>query len=136
MTESRYRIGVDIGGTFTDVVVVDEEHGGIQVVKVPTTPADPSEGFLDGLTQAFARFGIVPQQVSFAVHGTTIATNTIIEGKGAAAGLITSLGFSDVLEIAYQTRPALYDVFYDKPKPLVPATPAKPAKPKGRPGPG
>ena len=87
---------------------------------MPTTPADPSQGFLNGLAEAFARFGIRADQVGFAVHGTTIATNTIIEGKGAAAGLITSKGFSDVLEIAYQTRPALYDIFYDKPKPLVP----------------
>jgi N-methylhydantoinase A len=117
---ASYRIGVDIGGTFTDVVVVAEESGAIQVVKVPTTPADPSQGFLDGIAEAFERFAIAPGQVAFAVHGTTIATNTIIEGKGAAAGLITSAGFSDVLEIAYQTRPALYDVFYDKPKPLVP----------------
>ena len=115
-----YRVGVDIGGTFTDVVVIDERSGAIRVVKVPTTPADPSQGFLDGLAAAFARFGIAPDRVTFAVHGTTIATNTIIEGKGAAAGLLTSAGFSDVLEIAYQTRPTLYDVFYDKPKPLVP----------------
>lgn len=115
-----WRIGIDIGGTFTDVVVVDERAGTVQVVKVPTTPADPSEGFLDGLAQAFARFGLAPADVTFAVHGTTVATNTIIEGKGAAAGLITSAGFSDVLEIAYQTRPSLYDVFYDKPTPLVP----------------
>ena len=115
-----YRIGVDIGGTFTDVVVVEEHSGVVQVVKVPTTPADPSQGFLDGLAAAFARFAITPQQVVFAVHGTTIATNTIIEGQGAAAGLITSAGFSDVLEIAYQTRPSLYDIFYDKPRPLVP----------------
>ena len=115
-----YRIGVDIGGTFTDVVVIDEATAAIHVVKVPTTPADPSEGFLDGLAQALARFSILPADIAFLVHGTTIATNTIIEGKGAQAGLITSLGFSDVLEIAYQTRPTLYDVFYDKPKPLIP----------------
>ena len=115
-----FRIGVDIGGTFTDVVVVDERSGAVHVAKVPTTPSDPSQGFLDGLDQAFARFGIAAGQVGFLVHGTTIATNTIIEGKGAKAGLITSAGFSDVLEIAYQTRPTLYDVFYVKPKPLIP----------------
>ena len=61
-----------------------------------------------------------PGQFAFTVHGTTIATNTIIEGKGAKAGLITSEGFRDVLEIAYQTRPKLYDIFYDKAKPLIP----------------
>ena len=114
------RIGVDIGGTFTDVVAVDETTGEIRVTKVPTVPADPSEGFMDGLGQAFARFAIAPGAVSFAVHGTTVATNTIIQGKGARAGLITSAGFSDVLEIAYQTRPLLYEIDYEKPRPLVP----------------
>jgi N-methylhydantoinase A len=113
------RIGVDIGGTFTDVVVVDEASGEVRVTKVPTVPADPSRGFMDGLEQAFARFGIAPTDIVFAVHGTTVATNTIIQGKGARAGLLTSEGFSDVLEIAYQTRPVLYEVFYDKPPPLI-----------------
>ncbi len=121
-TDSRrsYRIGVDIGGTFTDVVVVDESDGSVNVTKVPTVPADPSEGFVDGLTRALADFSVDPGAIAFTVHGTTIATNTIIQGKGARAGLITSAGFSDILEIAYQTRPTLYDIFYDKPKPLVP----------------
>ncbi len=114
------RIGVDIGGTFTDVVVVDEGTGQVRVAKVPTVPVDPSAGFMDGLTQAFERFAIDPARVVFTVHGTTIATNTIIQGTGARAGLITSAGFSDVLEIAYQTRPVLYEIFYDKLKPLIP----------------
>lgn len=117
---SRYRIGVDIGGTFTDVVMVDEITGAIEVTKVSTVPADPSRGFLDGLDAAFAKTGVAPGAVAFIVHGTTIATNTIIQGKGARAGLITSEGFSDVLEIAYQVRPSLYDLFYEKPKALVP----------------
>ena len=116
----RYRIGVDIGGTFTDVVVVDEREGSVEVAKVPTVPSDPSEGFVNGLEKAIKDFSIDPQAIGFTVHGTTIATNTIIQGEGARAGLITSAGFSDVLEIAYQTRPVLYDIFYDKPKPLVP----------------
>jgi N-methylhydantoinase A len=115
-----YRVGVDIGGTFTDVVVVDERDGSVGITKVPTVPADPSEGFLNGLMQAFDTFGIDPAAIGFAVHGTTIATNTIIQGKGAKAALITSDGFSDVLEIAYQTRPTLYDIGYEKPAPLVP----------------
>jgi N-methylhydantoinase A len=115
-----YRVGVDIGGTFTDVVLVPDDGGEVRVIKTPTTPADPSEGFLNGLKEAFVRFDIKADRIAFAVHGTTIATNTIIEGKGASAGLITSEGFSDVLEIAYQTRPSLYDVFYEKPAPLIP----------------
>ncbi|MGN6470196.1 MAG: hydantoinase/oxoprolinase family protein [Rhizobiaceae bacterium] len=115
-----YRVGIDIGGTFTDVVLVNEQTGSVGVVKVPTVPSDPSEGFLHGLNDALRKFGIDPKHITFLVHGTTIATNTIIQGQGAKAGLITSEGFSDVLEIAYQTRPVLYDIFYDKPKPLVP----------------
>jgi len=117
---ARFRVGVDIGGTFTDVVVVAEDGDAVHCVKVLTTPDDPSQGFLHGLAEASERFGMDMTAITFAVHGTTIATNTIIQGKGAPAGLLTSAGFSDVLEIAYQTRPALYDIFYEKPKPLVP----------------
>jgi N-methylhydantoinase A len=115
----KYRLGVDIGGTFTDIVLVDEFDGSIKVVKVSTVPDDPSIGFLDGVTAAFEKFGIAAADIEFVVHGTTIATNTIIQGKGAKTGLMTTAGFSDVLEIAYQTRPTLYDLFYEKPKPLV-----------------
>lgn len=117
---ARFRVGVDIGGTFTDVVLVEEASGTVRVSKVPTVPRDPSEGFMNGLDGALATFGIDPAAIAFTVHGTTIATNTIIEGKGARAGLITSEGFSDVLEIAYQTRPVLYDINYEKPLPLIP----------------
>src|ERR1700723_1320574 len=113
----KYRLGVDIGGTFTDIVLVDELDGSVKVVKVSTVPDDPSAGFLDGLTAAFEKFGIAAGDIEFVVHGTTIATNTIIQGKGAKTGLITTAGFSDVLEIAYQTRPTLYDLFYETPKP-------------------
>jgi N-methylhydantoinase A len=120
VNNSRYRVGVDVGGTFTDVVLVEESSGDILAAKVPTVPADPSQGCIDGIDKALATFAIDPAEIAFTVHGTTIATNTIIEGKGAKAGLITSQGFRDVLEIAYQTRPSLYDVFYDKPTPLIP----------------
>ena len=115
-----FRVGVDIGGTFTDVVAVEEPSGEVFVTKVPTVPADPSQGFMDGLSAALRQFSIPPAAITFAVHGTTVATNTIIQGTGARAGLITSAGFSDVLEIAYQTRPVLYEILYEKPKPLVP----------------
>ena len=116
----RFRAGVDVGGTFTDVVLVEESTGAILVAKVATVPADPSEGCIDAIDKAIRAYGLAPGQFTFTVHGTTIATNTIIEGKQAKAGLITSEGFRDVLEIAYQTRPNLYDVFYDKPTPLIP----------------
>ena len=116
----RYRIGIDTGGTFTDVVLVDEATGEILVAKVPTVPADPSEGCISGINKALSTYDIDPTAIGFTVHGTTIATNMIIEGKGAKSGLITCEGFRDVLEIAYQTRPKLFDIFYDKPKPLIP----------------
>jgi N-methylhydantoinase A len=116
----RFRVGIDVGGTFTDVVLVEERTGDILVAKVSTVPNDPSEGCLDGIEKAIRTFSLRPEQFTFTVHGTTIATNTIIEGKSAKAGLITSEGFRDVLEIAYQTRPNLYDIFYSKAKPLIP----------------
>ncbi len=116
----RFRAGIDVGGTFTDVVLVEETTGEILVAKVATVPADPSQGCIDGIDKALGAFAVDPSAIMFTVHGTTIATNTIIEGKGAKAALVTSEGFRDVLEIAYQTRPAAYDVFYDKPKPLIP----------------
>ena len=116
----QFRVGVDVGGTFTDIVLVEETSGEILVAKVATVPDDPSEGCINGIEKALARHSLEPGQFSFAVHGTTIATNTIIEGKSAKAGLITSEGFRDVLEIAYQTRHKLYDVFYEMPPPLIP----------------
>ena len=116
----RYRIGVDVGGTFTDAVVLDEESGMTLVVKVPTTPDDPSVGFMTALARAIERFQINPNEVGFLAHATTIATNSIIAGGCGVAGLIATEGFRDVLEIARQARPALYDVFYDKPASLIP----------------
>lgn len=116
----RYRVGIDVGGTFTDVVLVEEETGRILGTKVHTVPTDPSAGCLAGVEKALQQYGIEPRQLSFIVHGTTVATNTIIENKGARAGLLTSEGFRDVLEIAYQTRPSLYEIDYVKTKPLIP----------------
>ena len=101
MNSQRYRVGVDVGGTFTDIVLVEETSGEILVAKVATVPADPSEGSINGIEKALQNYALHPGQFAFTVHGTTIATNTIIEGKGARAGLITSEGFRDVLEIAY-----------------------------------
>jgi len=116
----RYRIGIDVGGTFTDFVMADLARGGLVFHKEPSVPADPSRAVANAIDKALQAYGLEANQIVFAVHGTTIATNTIIEGKQATAGLIASEGFRDVLEIAYQTRPKLYDVFYDKPKPLIP----------------
>ena len=115
-----YRIGVDTGGTFTDLVVLDEAGGGVQLVKLSSTPSDPSLAFSRVVEQAVAQLSVEPALVNYLVHGTTVATNTIIEGNGARTALLTTDGFRDVLEIARQIRPELYDVFTDKPPPLVP----------------
>lgn len=115
-----FRVGVDTGGTFTDLVLLDEAKGTIRLIKLSSTPADPSLAFASAVQRALADYKVAPHDVNYLVHGTTVATNAIIEGKGARTALLTTEGFRDVLEIARQIRPELYDVFTDKPKPLVP----------------
>ena len=120
MTTEKYRIGIDTGGTFTDGVLINESTGEIQITKVPSTPDDPSRGFLNATARLLREASIEPKQVSYVVHGTTVATNAIIEGNIARTGFITTEGFRDMLEIARQIRPSLYDLQFEKPKPLVP----------------
>ena len=116
----RYRLGIDIGGTFTDATLLDEETGAIQIDKVSTTPADPSRGFMEAAVRLLHKASVKPDEVRYVVHATTVATNAIIEGKIARTGLVTTEGFRDMLEIARQTRPSLYDLQFEKPRPLVP----------------
>jgi len=113
-------MGIDVGGTFTDGVLLDETKGTLSIVKVPSTPVDSSVGFLHAVDRIIERYHIDPKAVDFLVHGTTVATNSVIEGKIAKTALVTTKGFKDILEIAFQIRPRLYDVFVEKPKPLVP----------------
>jgi len=113
-------MGIDVGGTFTDGVLLDETKGILSIVKVPSTPVDSSVGFLHAVDRIIERYHIDPKAVDFLVHGTTVATNSVIEGKIAKTALVTTKGFRDILEIAFQIRPRLYDVFVEKPKPLVP----------------
>jgi len=115
-----WRIGVDIGGTFTDVVLVDEARGGIGVVKVPTTPRDFSRGVLDALAEATRSRGVAPAEVTWLAHATTIVTNALLEGKGARTALITTRGMRDVLELRRSARASLFDLFQDGPAVLVP----------------
>ena len=115
-----WRIGVDIGGTFTDVAMVDEASGRIGITKVLTTPRDFGEGVVDGLRQGLARYGIDAGEVSLLSHATTVVTNALLERKGAKAGLITTRGFRDVLELRRSSRADLYDLFQDGPSILVP----------------
>ena len=116
-----WRIGVDIGGTFTDVALVDEAGGRIGVVKVLTTPGDFSRAVVAGLTQrSRARSAIDPAEVALLAHATTVVTNALLEKKGARAGLVTTRGFRDVLELRRSSRADLYDLFQDAPDMLVP----------------
>jgi N-methylhydantoinase A len=115
-----YRIGVDVGGTFTDFTLLKEEDGEVRFHKVSSTPSDPSQAILIGAREMLDLFGINPEQAAFVGHGTTVATNLIIERKGAKTALITTRGFRDVLEIGRQTRPHLYDYQIQNPAPLVP----------------
>ncbi|HTU52435.1 MAG TPA: hydantoinase/oxoprolinase family protein, partial [Acetobacteraceae bacterium] len=114
-----WRIGVDSGGTFTDVCLFDTESGDVAVWKVPSTPADPSQGIAASVSESLERLGAAPGSVAYFGHGTTVATNALIEGRGVATGLITTDGFRDLLEIGRQKRPDLYDLQVDKSPTLV-----------------
>ena len=98
---SRFVIGVDVGGTFTDVFFLDEASGRCEVAKVPSTPGDQSKGFIEGIQQKVADFA----EVATVVHGTTVGTNALLERKGAKTGIITTGGFRDVLEMRRRDRP-------------------------------
>lgn len=100
-------IGIDIGGTYTDLVLIDEAAGCLEVAKVPTTSADQSEGLLDGVKA----LGVHLDSIDLLIHGTTVATNAVIERKGARCGLITTRGFRDVLELRRRDRPQTYGLF-------------------------
>jgi N-methylhydantoinase A len=115
-----YKIGVDVGGTFTDVFLLDEDTGQLAVHKVSSTPEDPSTAIIRGVSEILQIQRIPPDQVTYLAHGTTVATNAIIEQKGGKVGLLTTKGFRDLLEIGRQTRPKLYDLHLDFPPPLVP----------------
>jgi N-methylhydantoinase A len=116
----RFRLGVDVGGTFTDAVLISEETGEINIAKVPSTPRDPSIGFLAAVNQILSKANTQAPNISYLVHGTTVATNALIEGKSPKTAFITTEGFRDLLEIGRQIRPSLYDIHFEKLKPLVP----------------
>ncbi|NGM20360.1 hydantoinase/oxoprolinase family protein [Roseomonas stagni] len=107
------RIAVDIGGTFTDFQILDQRHGRVMAWKAPTTPADPSEGLMTGIRQAAARFGFALADVGLLLHGTTIATNAVLERKLASGVLLTTAGFEDVLEITRHVRRDIYGLAPD-----------------------
>ena len=113
-------LGIDIGGTFTDVVIHDPRDGRAVIWKESTTPDDPSRGAMEGTKRVLEKAGARPEQIGRVVHATTLFTNALIERKGAKTGLLTTAGFRDVLEIGRERKYELYDLFIEMPKPLVP----------------
>ena len=118
--DMAYRLGVDIGGTFTDLVLYDEVNDRLEFAKTPTTPANETAAVAHGVRQLTDRTGISPSDITLFIHGTTIAINALLERRGARTALITTAGFRDVLEIGRQDRPRLYDWRVRRPDPLVP----------------
>src|SRR5215470_7275485 len=114
----RFRVAVDIGGTFTDIVFLDAE-GRLHVKKVSSSVEDYARAIVDGLREVFEEHGLGGDDVVEVLHGTTVASNALLELSGARTGLITTRGFRDVLEIRRLRMPRLYDLTWDKPAPLV-----------------
>jgi len=114
----RYVLGCDIGGTFTDIVL--RGNGSVRTLKVSSTPDDYSRAILSAIEEIRVTLGVEPQAIDAVVHATTVATNTILEHKGARTALVTTEGFRDVLEMRRLRIPVMYDLQYDKPAPLVP----------------
>ena len=115
-----YRLGVDIGGTFTDFALFDEARGEMFIHKQLTTPDDPSRAVLEGATRLLARKGVGMAELESIAHGTTLVTNAVIERRGARTGMLVSDGFRDVLDMARETRYDLFDLRLKFPEPLVP----------------
>jgi len=119
-TQAAIRLAADIGGTFTDIVL--EGPSGRTTTKVLTTPRAPEEGVMSGIAQVLDLAGVKPADVAILVHGTTLATNALIERKGARTAFLTTAGFRDILEMGFEKRIAQYDLDADRPVPLVPRT--------------
>ena len=117
-----YRLGVDVGGTFTDLLLIDENDGTTFTAKVQSTPADPSVAVLNGIAHLCERAGIDPREVTHVLHGTTVATNAVLTGSGARVGLVTTKGYRQILQIARSFVPGALTgwVLYNKSIPLAP----------------
>src|SRR5262249_23236477 len=115
MNNTRYRLGVDVGGTHTDLVLLHTKTGALMVEEVSSTPSNPALGVLDGVARFVAR-GADPAAIEFFAHGTTITTNALLEMRGAKVGLLITKGFRAVQEVQTQARDGnLFDYFYAKP---------------------
>ncbi|MGH7211275.1 MAG: hydantoinase/oxoprolinase N-terminal domain-containing protein, partial [Acetobacteraceae bacterium] len=115
-----WRIGIDVGGTFTDVALVEETGARIAIVKVPTTPRDFGAAVIAGIRQGLLDNSIDAAEVSLLSHATTVVTNALLENKGARAGFVTTRGMRDLLELRRSSRADLYDLMQDAPAVLVP----------------
>src|SRR5438034_5086913 len=100
-----HRLGVDVGGTFTDLLLVHDETGNLHRVKTPSTPSDPAQGVLVGVRRICDESGVPPEELRYVMHGTTVATNALLESKGARVGLITTKGFKQILHLARSQTP-------------------------------
>ena len=119
-----YRLGVDVGGTFTDLALYDTDTDRLEFAKTPSTPVNQALGVAAGIRELMDRHAVSPDRIDFFIHGTTVATNTLLERKGAKTALIVTAGFRDVLQIGRQDRPDLYDWRIRRSDPLVPRPPA------------
>jgi N-methylhydantoinase A len=120
----RYRVTVDTGGTFSDFVYLNEDTDEITVAKIPSTPDDPSRAILAGVELLIAK-GVAPTDIRYFCHGTTVGTNALLEGKGVRTGLLVTEGFRGIYEVQEQSRPhgpIIFDIMYDKPTLLAPAS--------------
>ena len=115
-----YRVGIDIGGTFTDFALLSEDDGRLFIHKQLTTPDDPAESVLSGVPRLLDKAGVAPRDVSAVVHGTTLVTNAVIERRGARTAMLVTEGFGDILDIARERRYDMYDLSITYPEPLVP----------------
>ncbi|MSQ72364.1 MAG: hydantoinase/oxoprolinase family protein [Betaproteobacteria bacterium] len=115
----NYRLGIDIGGTFTDFCLMNETTGVLTSVKVPSTPSHPTRSVVEGIRIFSERYGIPASAIGYFVHGTTIAVNTVIERKGARSGLVVTKGFRDVLNLGRSRLPDIFDFSTEKPEPLI-----------------
>ena len=118
--DKGYRVGIDIGGTFTDLVLIDDASGERAIGKVLTTPGDPSKAVEEGLRGLLDREDVAADQLKTIIHGTTLVTNALIERRGAPTALLTTEGFRDAVAIGTEHRYDMYDIFLEKPEPLVP----------------
>ena len=120
-----YQIGIDVGGTFTDFVLHNDETGDISIHKMPSTPTDPSRAAIAGIEALSARDGFDPAQLNRVLHGTTIATNIILQRNGARVGMITTEGFRDILHIGRKNRPLNFSNYQDVPRQTAPLVPRR-----------